>query len=91
MEFAKLADVLKTCNFEFQKLDYLYLHYKDTYPLKKEMDFDNFYFVIESSGLIVRVMGILNLKEKDFNFSGLNDSWWFIRLPEYFTKKLFRT
>lgn len=89
MEFTKLIEVLKTCKFEFQKLDYLYLHHKDTYPLKKEMDFDNFYFVIESSGFTVRVMGVLNGKEKEFNFSDSKDHWWFIRIPEYFTKKLF--
>jgi len=89
MEFAKLSDILKTSEFEFQKLDYLYLHNKDTYPLKKEMDFDNLHFVIESSGFTVRVMGVLDGKEKEFNFSGSKDNWWFIRIPDYITKKLF--
>lgn len=89
MEFTELTEIMKLNGFEFQKLDYLYFHYKDGYPLKNEMDFDNLFFVLESSGFTVKVMSVLNGVEKEFSFSSSMDNWWFLRIPEYFRNKLF--
>ncbi|MCG6191374.1 hypothetical protein [Maribellus maritimus] len=89
MEFGELSKKLEDRDFKFQSLDYLYLHCNDSYPLQKEMDFDNLYFVIESKGLIVKVIGVLSGFEKELNFADKNDNWWFLRLPEQILNKLY--
>jgi hypothetical protein len=89
MELQKLSDFFKNDNYKFQKLDYLYLHYKSDYPLSNEMDFKNFFFIIEISVNKVKVMGLVTKEKKEFNFYDLKGNWWILRIPESIRKKLF--
>lgn len=89
MELQYLSDFFKNGDYKFLKLDYLYLHDRDGYPLRNEMDFENFFFVIEVLNDKIKVFGLVTGKEKEINFSDLKGNWWFIRIPEYITKKLF--
>jgi len=90
MEFIKLSKILNTTEFEFKKLDYLYLHHKEDYPLKNEMDIDNLFFVIEYSGFTVKVIAVLSGVEKEINFSNTYDNWWFFRIPDYYRNKILK-
>jgi hypothetical protein len=89
MEFTELTEIIKLDGFEFQKHDYLYLHSKDGYPMKNEMNFDNLFFVLESSGKKVKAISILKGDEKEISFLEPYDKWWFLRLPQHIKNKLF--
>ncbi|MFA7446104.1 MAG: hypothetical protein WCY89_09170 [Flavobacteriaceae bacterium] len=89
MEFTELSEIIKNDDFKFQKHDYLYHHNKEGYPLKNDMNSDNLFFVIESSGIKVKIMSILIGNEKEISLSDSFDKWWFLRLPEHIKNKLF--
>ena len=89
MELQKLSDIFKNSDYKFQKLDYLYLHDKSGYPLKNEMDFENFFFIVEVSNTKIKLMGLLTGQEKELNFSDLKGNWWILRIPEFIRMKLF--
>jgi hypothetical protein len=89
LEFHELSELLKTPNFKFQKLDYLYLNDKIGYPLKAEMNFDNYFFIITVSLTTITVTGLLTGQEKELNISELKDNWWILRIPETIRMKIF--
>lgn len=80
MELLKLNDYFKDKKYKFNKHDYLYLHKNDNYPKKNEMDFLNFFFVIELFEDKVKVLGLTSRVEKEIEFSDFNDNWWFFRI-----------
>jgi len=46
-EFIELSNVVKLENFSFMLQDLMYLNEQDGYPLKDNVNFRNYYFVIE--------------------------------------------
>ena len=89
IEFTELTIVVGNDRFKFQECDYLYLHGKEGYPLKPDMDFDNFFFVtkIKDSNRI-ELTGLTTGKIKEFNIPELTGNWWFIRTPENIRRNL---
>ena len=89
MDLLKLNDIINRKNFKFKKLDYLYLRSREGYPLKKEFDIDNYFFVIDNSIPNEITVNSLGTKEKKIlKFSDLKGNWWFFRMPHDWRKSI---
>jgi len=88
MELKKLSDIQKNKEFNFQKLDYLYLHEYDDYPNKAEMNFENFYFVVNVHSDSLNLHCLINSNQRTIAINQLTGNWWILRVPAGTLKKL---
>lgn len=87
LEFKSLNDFLESAII-LQKGDYLYEHDKDTYPLKKELDISNLYFVTLVLNENIEIHSMAENKVKNIKLKDLKGSWWIMKIPVFIREKL---
>ena len=86
-EFKRVDDFVKL-EIQLQNGDYMYEHSTDIYPLRKEVDLENLYFVTNNSNGIVQLHSMARNKEISINLIDLDNNWWVMKLPEFVRKKI---
>jgi len=87
LEYISLSEFLNNSIY-LQKGDYLYKHNKDEYPLKKDYDISNLFFVIENNQHKLKVHNMSNNNVINMDLSSTSEHWWILALPNSVRKQI---
>lgn len=87
LEYTYKKDFLKL-NQYLKKGDYVYKHDKDKYPLKKEFDLENLYFITESQKHNLTLMNMSNKSNLNIDLDKTDDHYWILQIPSFVRKQI---